>query len=296
MSIITTYPNIGGIASDDLMIISDVSKVDNPTRTVSIGQLAASIGGGGGGVATTVLGTSPLVAETDGSTVTLSMPAASSTQDGYLTSTVFNTLSDKQNALIVTKNGTSGEATFDGTTLNIPNYTNSGGGGTTVVANPGSPTGNLSSIEIDSTSYAVPTYDANEVAFWISRDTNNNNITIRSIKDVNDTDTTTFSIAEEGTLTGAFIITASTNWFATDTFWVTMNVNCPVSYLVSTKQVVKRATVNRLNSSQLQVEFFQETSSSTEILERVDLVVADTTAPNAAQGIDILVKRWMYPQ
>ena len=296
MSIITTYPNIGGIASDDLMIISDVSKVDNPTRTVSIGQLAASIGGGGGGVATTVLGTSPLVAETDGSTVTLSMPVASSTQDGYLTSTVFNTLSDKQNALIVTKNGTSGEATFDGTTLNIPNYTNSGGGGTTVVANPGSPTGNLSSIEIDSTSYAVPTYDANEVAFWISRDVNNNNITIRSVKDVNDTDTTTFSIAEEGTLTGAFIITASTNWFATDAFWVTMSVNCPVSYLVSTKQVVKRAHVNRLNSTQLQVEFFQETSSSTEILERVDLVVADTTSPNAAQGIDIRVKRWLYPQ
>lgn len=295
MSIITTYPNIGGIASDDLMIISDVSKVDNPTRTVSIGQLAASIGGGGGGVATTVLGTSPLVAETDGSTVTLSMPAASSTQDGYLTSTVFNTLSDKQNALIVTKNGTSGEATFDGTTLNIPNYTNSGGGGTTVVANPGSPTSNLSSIEIDSTSYAIPTYDANEVAFWISRDTNSNNITIRSLKDVNSTDATTFSIAEEGTLTGAFIITASTNWFAEDTYWVTMNVNCPVSYLVSTKQVVKRAHVNRLNSTQLQVEFFQETSSSTEILERVDLVVADTTAPNAAQGIDIRVKRWQFP-
>ena len=296
MSIITTYPNIGGIASDDLMIISDVSKVDNPTRTVSIAQLAASIGGGGGGVATTVLGTSPLVAETDGSTVTLSILPVSSTQDGYLTSTVFNTLSGKQNALTVTKNGTSGEATFDGTTLNIPNYTNSGGGGgTTVVANPGSPTGNLTSIEIDSTSYAIPTYDANEVAFWISRDANSNNIEIRSLKDVNSTDNTTFSIAEEGTLTGVFIITASTNWWATDTFWVTMNVNCPVYYDLGGKQVVKRAHVNRISGSQLQVEFFMETSSSTEILERVDLVVADTTAPNAAQGIDILVKRWQFP-
>jgi len=296
MSIITTYPNIGGIASDDLMIISDVSKVDNPTRTVSIGQLAASIGGGGGGVATTVLGTSPLVAETDGSTVTLSILPASSTQDGYLTSTVFNTLSDKQNALVVTKNGTSGEATFDGTTLNIPNYTNSGGGGSTVVANPGSPTAYLSTLEIDSTSYELPTYNANEVAFWISRDPNNNNIVIRSIKSTGSSDGTTFSIAEEGTLTGAFIITASTNWWAEDTFWVTMSINCPVSYLVDTKQVVKRATVNRINSSQLQVEFFMETSSVNELLERVDLVVADTTAPNAAQGIDIRVKRYMFPQ
>lgn len=295
MSIITTYPNIGGLANDDLMIISDVSKVDNPTRTVSLSQLAGFIGTGGGGGSTTVVGTSPLTAETDGSTVTLSMPAASSSQNGYLTSAVFNTFSDKQAPITLTKNGTSGEATFNGTTLNIPNYTTSGGGGTTVVANPGSPTGNLSSIEIDSTSYAIPTYDANEVAFWISRDTNSNNITIRSLKDVGYTDNTTFSIAEEGTITGAFIITASTNWFATDTYWVTMSVNCPVYYEVSTKDVVKRATVNRLNSSQLQVEFFQETSSSVEILERVDLVVADTTAPNAAQGIDIRVKRWQFP-
>ena len=75
-----------------------------------------------------------------------------------------------------------------------------------------------------------------------------------------------------------------------------MSINCPVSYLVDTKQVVKRATVNRINSSQLQVEFFMETSSVNELLERVDLVVADTTAPNAAQGIDIRVKRYMFPQ
>ena len=296
MSIITTYPNIGGLANDDLMIISDVSKVDNPTRTVSLSQLAGFIGtGGGGGGSTTVEATTPLVAETEGSTVTLSMLPASSTQDGYLTSTVFNTLSGKQDALIVTKNGTSGEATFDGTTLNIPNYTNSGGGGTTVVANPGSPTANLTSIEIDSTSYALPTYNANEVAFWISRDTNSNNITIRSIKSAG-SDGTTFSIAEEGTLTGVFIITASTNYWATDTFWVTMSINCPVSYLVDTKLIVKRAHINRISGSQLQVEFFQETSSSTETLERVDLVLADTTAPNAAQGIDIRVKRYMFPQ
>ena len=295
MSIITTYPNIGGLANDDLMIISDVSKVDNPTRTVSLSQLAGFIGTGGGGGSTTVEATTPLVAETEGSTVTLSMLPASSTQDGYLTSTVFNTLSGKQDALIVTKNGTSGEATFDGTTLNIPNYTNSGGGGTTVVANPGSPTANLTSIEIDSTSYALPTYNANEVAFWISRDTNSNNITIRSIKSAG-SDGTTFSIAEEGTLTGVFIITASTNYWATDTFWVTMSINCPVSYLVDTKLIVKRAHINRISGSQLLVEFFQETSSSTEILERVDLVVADTTAPNAAQGIDIRVKRYMFPQ
>ena len=295
MSIITTYPNIGGLANDDLMIISDVSKVDNPTRTVSLSQLAGFIGTGGGGGSTTVEATTPLVAETEGSTVTLSMLPVSSTQDGYLTSTVFNTLSGKQDALIVTKNGTSGEATFDGTTLNIPNYTNSGGGGTTVVANPGSPTANLTSIEIDSTSYALPTYNANEVAFWISRDTNSNNITIRSIKSAG-SDGTTFSIAEEGTLTGVFIITASTNYWATDTFWVTMSINCPVSYLVDTKLIVKRAHINRISGSQLQVEFFMETSSSTETLERVDLVLADTTAPNAAQGIDIRVKRYMFPQ
>jgi len=255
MSNITTYPGISVVAGGDLMIISDTSTEGNPTRSVSVSQLGAYIGATGGG-------------------------AGVSSVNGL------------SGALTLTP-GTN--VTFTGVGNNIIINAAGGGGGTTVVANPGSPTGNLSSIEIDSTSYAIPTYDANEVAFWISRDTNSNNITIRSLKDVNSTDATTFSIAEEGTLTGAFIITASTSWFDTGSYWVTMDVNCPVSYLVDTKQVVKKAHVNRLNSTQLQVEFFQETSSSTEILERVDLVVADTTAPNAAQGIDIRVKRWQFP-
>lgn len=48
MSIITIYPTITNVAGGDLLVISDISMEGNPTRTVSVGQLSAFIGGGGG--------------------------------------------------------------------------------------------------------------------------------------------------------------------------------------------------------------------------------------------------------
>lgn len=289
MSIITTYPNIGGIESDDLMIISDVSKVDNPTRTVSIGQLAGAIGSGG--VATTVEALSPLVVETDGSTSTVSIPEASGTQNGYMSSTLYNTLGDKQSALNVTFNGTSGSATFDGTNLNIPNYA-TGGGGSTVVANPGAPTTTLHSLSVDGVVYGPLTpYSANEVAFWVGRSQIDNGIEMYTLTDGADLSGTTFSIAEQGTDVGVFIITASSSYWDTTNWNLTMNINVPVHTTEpGGKEVMKKAIIHRTSSTTLQIEFFMETSSSTELLERVDLVQADTSA--LTQGIDISVKRW----
>ena len=49
MSIITIYPGITDVAAGDLLVISDISMDGNPTRTVSVSQLSAFIGGGGGG-------------------------------------------------------------------------------------------------------------------------------------------------------------------------------------------------------------------------------------------------------
>lgn len=47
---------------------------------------------------------------------------ASSSQNGFLSSTNWSTFNGKQNAISLTTTGTSGAATFDGTTLNIPQY------------------------------------------------------------------------------------------------------------------------------------------------------------------------------
>jgi hypothetical protein len=55
---------------------------------------------------------------------------ASTSVSGILTSTDWNTFNGKQNTISLTTTGTSGLATFNGTTLNIPNYTASGGTGT----------------------------------------------------------------------------------------------------------------------------------------------------------------------
>ncbi len=54
------------------------------------------------------------------------MGAASDAQDGYLKASEWTIFNDKQNAITLTTTGTSGAATFDGSTLNIPNYASGG--------------------------------------------------------------------------------------------------------------------------------------------------------------------------
>lgn len=65
----------------------------------------------------------------DSNTGVFSMPAATSSQNGYLTSVNWTTFNNKQNALTLTVTGSSGAATLVGATLNIPTYTLAGLGG-----------------------------------------------------------------------------------------------------------------------------------------------------------------------
>ena len=58
---------------------------------------------------------------------TLSIALATVSTDGYLSSSNWNTFNNKQNPITLTTTGTSGAATFDGSTLNIPQY--AGGSG-----------------------------------------------------------------------------------------------------------------------------------------------------------------------
>lgn len=82
-----------------------------------------------GGTVTSVTGTAPVVSS-GGNTPAISMPAATSSVNGYLTSANWTTFNAKQGTITLTTTGTSGAATFNGTTLNIPQYSGGGGGGT----------------------------------------------------------------------------------------------------------------------------------------------------------------------
>jgi hypothetical protein len=82
-----------------------------------------------GGTVTSVTGTAPVVSS-GGNTPAISMPAATSSVNGYLTSANWTTFNAKQGTITLTTTGTSGAATFNGSTLNIPQY--SGGGGISV--------------------------------------------------------------------------------------------------------------------------------------------------------------------
>jgi hypothetical protein len=77
---------------------------------------------------TSVTGTSPIVSS-GGTTPAISIPAATTSVNGYLTSTDWTTFNSKQNAITLTTTGSSGSSTLVGATLNVPTYTLSGLGG-----------------------------------------------------------------------------------------------------------------------------------------------------------------------
>ena len=64
----------------------------------------------------------------------ISMPAAATAQNGYLTATDWNTFNNKMSAISLTVTGASGSATLVGSTLNIPTYTLAGLGGISLSA------------------------------------------------------------------------------------------------------------------------------------------------------------------
>jgi hypothetical protein len=74
-----------------------------------------------------ILATSPLV--WNSGTKTMSIPVATNSANGYLSSADWLTFSSKQNAITLTTTGNNGSATLVGATLNIPTYTLVGLGG-----------------------------------------------------------------------------------------------------------------------------------------------------------------------
>ena len=80
---------------------------------------------------TSVTATAP-VSSTGGTTPVISMAAATTSANGYLTSTDWNTFNGKQSTITLTTTGTGGAATLVGTTLNIPNYSAGSSGVSTI--------------------------------------------------------------------------------------------------------------------------------------------------------------------
>jgi len=80
---------------------------------------------------TAVTATSP-VASSGGTTPVISMPAATTSANGYLTSTDWNTFNGKQSTITLTTVGSGGAATLVGSTLNIPNYSAGSSGVSTI--------------------------------------------------------------------------------------------------------------------------------------------------------------------
>ena len=110
-------------------------KVTNGDLTISGATATIDTSGGGGGTGTvTSVGTSQaFITITDPTTTpSISIGNASGAATGVLTAANFNTFDAKQDAITLTTTGTSGAATFAGGTLNIPQYTDSGGTVTSV--------------------------------------------------------------------------------------------------------------------------------------------------------------------
>ena len=81
-----------------------------------------------GGISLTSLSASSPLSYNNG-TGAFSIQVANTSQNGYLSSTDWNTFNGKQGTITLTTTGSSGAATFVANTLNIPNYTLSGLGG-----------------------------------------------------------------------------------------------------------------------------------------------------------------------
>jgi len=153
-------------------------KVSNGTLTVSGSTATITTGGGGGGsgTVTSIAATAPLTGGTITTTGTIGIPVATGAADGYLSSANFNTFDAKQDAITLTTTGTSGAATFSAGTLNIPEYTVTGGtiGGSitsTQVAR-GATTANQiegdNGLLFDGTSFTVNTLSTNNPIINIS--------------------------------------------------------------------------------------------------------------------------------
>ena len=135
-SVFTVNYTVGSVEvfyNGSKMAPSEFTATNGTSITLASGIPAGTIltvvanGIGGGASKAAFSATAPIAY--DSNTGVFSIPAATSSQNGYLSSSDWTTFNNKQNALTLTVTGSSGAATLTGATLNIPTYTLSGLGG-----------------------------------------------------------------------------------------------------------------------------------------------------------------------
>jgi hypothetical protein len=146
-----------------------------PENTI-LTVVANGIGGGASKAAFSA--TAPMAY--DSNTGVFSMPAATGSQNGYLTSANWTTFNNKQNALTLTVTGSSGAATLTGATLNIPTYTLAGLGGQPALSGTGFVKISGTTISYDNSTYYLASNPNSYITNTIgsSFTINNNNPTI----------------------------------------------------------------------------------------------------------------------
>ena len=112
-----TLTGLGGVPTGRTLTINGTAYDLSADRSWSVGTV------------TSIATTGPITGGTITGSGTIGITQATTSTNGYLSSTDWNTFNGKQNAITLTTTGSSGSATFVGATLNIPNYTLSGLGG-----------------------------------------------------------------------------------------------------------------------------------------------------------------------
>jgi predicted heme/steroid binding protein len=109
-----TLTGLGGVPTTRSITINGVNFDLSADRTYNVGTV------------TSIATTGPITGGTITGTGTIGITQSSSSSNGFLSSTDWNTFNGKQNTISLTTTGTSGAATFIANTLNIPNYADGG--------------------------------------------------------------------------------------------------------------------------------------------------------------------------
>jgi predicted heme/steroid binding protein len=126
-----TYSNISGILNIPQYTLAGLGGVPD-TRTLTINGTAYDLSVNRSwsvGTVTSVATTGPITGGTITGSGTIGILQSGTAQDGYLSSTDWNTFNNKQATISLTTTGNNGAATLVGATLNVPNYTLGGLGG-----------------------------------------------------------------------------------------------------------------------------------------------------------------------
>jgi hypothetical protein len=120
----STYNNGTGVLNVPQYTLSGLGGVPN-TRSITINGVNFDLSADriyNVGTVTSIATTGPITGGTITGTGNIGITQASSSSNGFLSSTDWNTFNGKQNTITLTTTGTSGAATLLGATLNIPQY------------------------------------------------------------------------------------------------------------------------------------------------------------------------------